>query len=76
MISSPQILYTPLPAFLKKGRIMRAVSPWYLVAWKALFTVRNNSQEKDLCYLSLSSLNSRVSSFCMLAPSSLVSEFV
>jgi len=55
---------------------MRAVSPGYLVAWKAPLTVRNNFQEKDLCFLSLSSLSCRVSSFCMLAPSVLGSEFV
>jgi len=40
------------------------------------FTVRYNFQEKDLCFLSLSSLGCRVSSFCMLAPSVLGSEFV
>ena len=32
-ISSPQIISFPLPAFLKKGGMIRAVSPWYLVAW-------------------------------------------
>jgi len=30
-ISSPQILSLPLPAFLTKGGMVRAVSPWYLV---------------------------------------------
>jgi len=33
-VSSAQILSFPLPAFLKKGGMVRAVSPWYLVAWK------------------------------------------
>jgi len=46
-VSSPQILSFPLPAFLKKGGMVRAVFPWYLVTWKTLFTVRNNFQEKD-----------------------------
>jgi len=32
-VSSPQILSFPLPAFLKMGGMIRAVSPWYLVAW-------------------------------------------
>jgi hypothetical protein len=41
-ISSPQILSLPLIAFLKKGGMVRAVSPWYLVARKAPLTVRNN----------------------------------
>ena len=54
-VSSPQILSFPLPAFLKKGGMVRAVSPWYLVAWKTLF------QEKDLCFLSLSNFNCRLS---------------
>jgi len=71
-ISYPQILSLPLIAFLKKG----AVPPWYLVARKAPLTVRNNFQEKDLCFLSLSSISCRVSSFCILAPSVLGSEFV
>ena len=74
-ISSPQILSLPLPVFLKKGGMMRAVSPWYLVAWKTYFTVRNIFQAIDLCFLSLSSLSCRVSLFCMLAPSALGSEF-
>ena len=47
-ISSPQILSAPLLAFLKKGGIVEAVSPWYCVAWKTLFIVRSNFQEKDL----------------------------
>jgi len=67
-ISSPQILSAPLLAFLKKGGIVKAVSPWYCVAWKTLFIVRSNFQEKDLCCLSLSSLRCRVSSFCRLDP--------
>ena len=46
-ISSPQILSFPLPEFLKKGGMVRAVSPWYFVAWKTPFNVRNNFQEKD-----------------------------
>jgi len=49
-VSSHQILSFPLPASLKKGGMVMAVSPWYLVAWKTLFTVRNNFQEKDLCF--------------------------
>jgi len=32
VISSPVILSLPLIAFLKKGGMVRAVSPWYLVA--------------------------------------------
>jgi len=75
-VSSPQILSFPLPAFLKKGGMVRAVSPWYLVAWKTPFIVRNNFQEKDLCFLSLSSFNCRVTSFCRLAPSELGLAFV
>jgi len=75
-ISSSQIISLPPPAFYKKGGMMSVVSPWYLVAWKAPFTVRNNFQEKELCFLSLSSLSCRVSSFCMLAPRVLGSEFV
>jgi len=65
-VSSPQILSFPLPASLKKGGMVMAVSPWYLVAWKTLFNVRNNFQEKDLCFLSLSNIYCRVSSFCRL----------
>ena len=38
-VSSPQILSAPLLAFLKKGGIVKAVSPWYCVAWKTLFLV-------------------------------------
>ena len=75
-ISSPQILSFPLPAFLKKGGMVRAVSPGYSVAWKAPFIVRNTFQEKDLCFFSLSSFNCRVSSFCRLAPSVLGLAFV
>jgi len=45
-VSSPQILSFPLPASLK----VMAVSPWYLVAWKTLFNVGNNFQEKGLCF--------------------------
>jgi len=70
-VSSPQILSFPLPAFLKKGRMVRATFPWYLMAWKTPFTIHNNFQEKDLCILSSSNFNSRVSSFCRLAPSEL-----
>jgi len=58
-----------------KGGI-RAVSPWYLVAWKTPFIVRNNFQEKDLCFFPLSSFNCRVSSFCRLTPSVLGLAFV
>ena len=49
-VSSPQILSFPLPASLKKGVMVMAVSPWYLVAWKTLCNVRNNFQEKDPCF--------------------------
>jgi len=49
-VSSPQILSFPLPASLKKGEMVMAVSPWYLVAWKTLFNVSNNFQEKDPCF--------------------------
>jgi len=49
-VSSPQILSFLLPAFLKKGGMVRAVSPWYLVAWKTPFIVRNNFQANDLCF--------------------------
>jgi len=49
-VSSPQILSFPLPASLKKGGMGKAVSPWYFLAWKTLFHVRNNFQEKDLCF--------------------------
>jgi len=49
-VSSPQILSFPLPASLKKGGMVMAVSPWYLVAWKTLFNVRNHFHEKDLCF--------------------------
>jgi len=31
-VSSPQILSAPRLAFLKKGGIVKAVSPWYCVA--------------------------------------------
>jgi len=68
-VSSPQILSFPLPASLKKGGMVMAVSPWYSVAWKTLFNVRNNFHEKDLCFLSLSNSNCRVSSFCRHDPS-------
>ena len=46
-MSSPQIRYFPLPASLKKVGMVMAVSPWYSVAWKTLFNVRNNFHEKD-----------------------------
>jgi len=68
-VSSPQILSFPLPASLKKGGMVMAVSPWYLVAWKTLFNVRNNFHEKDLCFKSLSDSNCRVGSFCRQDPS-------
>jgi len=68
-VSSSQILSFPLPASLKKGGMVIAVSSWYLVALKTLFNVRNNFQEKDLCFLDLFNINCRVSSFCRLAPS-------
>ena len=51
-VSTPQVLSFPLPASLKKGGMVMAVSPWYLVAWKTLFNVRNNFREKDLCVYS------------------------
>jgi len=47
-ISCPQILSLPLPAFLKKGGMLRAVSLWYLVALKTSFTVRNIFQANDV----------------------------
>ena len=75
-LNFPQILSAPLLAFLKKGGIVKAVSPWYCVAWNTLFIVRSNFQEKDLCCLSLSSLSCRVSSFCRLDPRELGSSFV
>ena len=75
-VSSPQILSFPLPAFLKKGGMVRAVSHWYFVAWKTLFILCNNFLEKDLCFFSLSDFNCRVSSFCRLAPSVLGFAFV
>ena len=56
--------------------MVRAVSPWYLVAWKTSLTVHNIFQANDLCFLSLSSLSCRLGSFCKLIPSALVSEFV
>ena len=65
-VSYPRILSVPLPAFWKKGGMVIAVSPWYFVAWKNFFNVRSNFQEKDLCFLSLSNLSCRVSSFCRL----------
>jgi len=49
-VSSPQILSVPLSAALKKGGMVMAVFPWYSVAWKTLFNVRSNFQEKDLCF--------------------------
>ena len=75
-VSSPQILSFPLPASLKKGGMVMAVSPWYLVAWKTLLNVRNNFQEKDGCFLSISNINRRVSSFCRLDPSEFGLAFV
>jgi len=75
-VSSPQILSFSLPTFLKEGGMVRAVPPWYLVAWKTPFIVRNNLQEKDLCYFCLSNFNCRVSSFCRLDPSVLGFAFV
>ena len=41
-VSSPQILSLPLPASLKKGGMVMAVFPWYLVARNTLFNVRNS----------------------------------
>ena len=57
VVSSPQILSAPLLTFLKKGGVVKAVSPWYCVAWNTLFSDRSHFQEKDLCCLSLSSLS-------------------
>ena len=74
--SSPQILSAPLLAFLKKGGLVKAISPWYCVAWKTLFSVRSNFQEKDLCCVSLSSLSCRVCLFCRLDPRGLGPSFV
>ena len=45
-VSSPQILSAPLLAFLKKGGIVKAVSPWYCVAWKTLFSVRSSFRRR------------------------------
>jgi len=56
-VSSPQILSAPLLAFFKKWGVVKAVSPWYCVAWNTLLSVRSNFQEKDLCCLSLSRLS-------------------
>jgi len=75
-VSSPQILSAPLLAFLKKGEIVKAVSPWYCVAWNTLFSDRSHFQEKVLCCLSLSSLSCRVSSFYRLDPRGLGPSFV
>jgi len=50
VVSSPQTISFLLPAPLKKGGMVMAASPWYLVAWKTLFNVCNNFQEKDLCF--------------------------
>ena len=72
-VSSPQIISFPLPASLKKGGIIMAVFPWYLVSWK---NVNNNFQEKNLCFKSLSNLNCRISSFCQLDPSEFGLAFV
>ena len=49
-VSSPQILSCPLPASLKKGEMVMAVSPWYLVAWNFFFNVLDNFHENDLCF--------------------------
>jgi len=67
-ILSPQIFSFPLPAFLKKGGMVRAVSPWYLVAWNTSFIARSTFQAYDLCFLSLFQLSCRFSSCCMLRP--------
>jgi len=40
----PNILSFHLPAFLIKGRIIRSVSPWYLVAWLSSFAARSTFQ--------------------------------
>ena len=40
----PNILSFPLTAFLKKGEMVRAVSPWYLVAWNTSFAAGNTFQ--------------------------------
>jgi len=53
-----------------------AVSPWYFVAWKMLFTIRRNFQEKDLCFLSLSRISCRASSVCRLDPIGFEPSFV
>jgi len=73
-ILSPQILSFPLPAFLKKGGMVRAMSPWYLVAWNTSFVARSTVQAYDLCFLSLSNLSCCFSLCCMLRPRGLVSE--
>ena len=74
--TSLQILSVPVPAFLKKGGIVIAVSPWCFVAWKTLCRVRSNFEEKDLCFESLSSLSCRVNSFCRLDPTGLGPSFI
>jgi len=71
---SPRILSFPLPAFLKKGGMVRAVSPWYLVAWKSSLTARSIFQAYDLCFVCLSKLSCLLSSCCMLATSALEPE--
>ena len=69
-----KILLFPLSAFLKKSGLVRAVSPWYMVAWNTSFGARNTFQAYDLCVLSLSQLSCRVSLCCTLRPRELVSE--
>ena len=49
--------------------MVRAVSPWYLVAWKTSLAIRNILQANDLCLLSLSNLSCRVSCGCRDKPS-------
>jgi len=49
-VTSLQILSFPLATSMKKGGMVTAVSPWYLVARKTLFDVRNSFHEKDLCF--------------------------
>jgi len=66
-----RFFHSLFPAFLKKGGMVRAVSPGYLVAWKASLIARSIFQAYDLCFVSLSKLSCRFSSCCMLAPSAL-----
>ena len=45
---SPKIFVVPLPALLKKGEMVRAVSPSNVVALKISFASRDTLHKKDL----------------------------